>query len=233
MKVLSSSKAFREHYSKKAGNVFEKAKAAAAGSALAGCVTGTSALAIGTTAAQASIWSTFAGWPLIGGIAAGKATAAGVAAGLAAAGSAAVLVPAAVAGGGLAYVVYRNRKKTTLHKASGVENLAHAFARVACLPMMALAVSTCKANPGCTDAVRDYVTRELGAWGYTESYVRAGFEEALRHSPDEINGQYDWAMRQLASGSTEGIGATPQELPHDAVKDFAEEFRRKFAGCIG
>ena len=83
------------------------------------------------------------------------------------------------------------------------------------------------------DAVRNYVQKEMGAWGYAESYVRAGFDEALRYSPDEINGQYDWAMRQLASGSTEGIGATPQELPLDAVRDFAEGFRKKFASCIG
>ena len=113
------------------------------------------------------------------------------------------------------------------------ERLADAFARVACLPMMACAVSVCAANPANVDAVRNYVQKEMGAWGYAESYVRARFNEALRHSPDEINGQYDWAMRQLASGSTEGIGATLQELPLNAVKDFAEGFRKKFVGCIG
>ena len=118
-------------------------------------------------------------------------------------------------------------------KSSGMERLADAFARVACLPMMACAVSVCAANPASVDAVRNYVQKEMGAWGYAESYVRAGFDEALRHSPDEINGQYDWAMKQLAAGSAEGIGATPQELPHDAVKGFAEDFRKKFAGCIG
>ena len=233
MKVLNSAKAFREHYATLAPNVFAGAKALAAGGALATSVTGASAFAAGTAAAQASAWSTFVGWPLIGTIAAEKATAAGVAAGLAAAGSAAVLVPAVLLGGGAAYVIYRNRKKKSLQKTSGMERLADAFARVACLPMLACAVSVCAANPANVDAVRNYVQKEMGAWGYAESYVRAGFDEALRHSPEEINGQYDWAMRQLASGSTEGIGATPQELPLDAVKDFAEDFRKKFAGCIG
>ena len=78
-------------------------------------------------------------------------------------------------------------------------------------------------------------------WSFGKAYEKTKtlyslnltFNEALRHSPDEINGQYDWAMRQLASGSTEGIGATLQELPLNAVKDFAEEFRKKFVGCIG
>ena len=233
MKVLNSAKAFREHYATRAPSVFSGAKALAAGGALATSVTGASAFAAGTAAAQASAWSSFVGWPLIGTIAAEKATAAGVAAGLAAAGSAAVLVPAVLLGGGAAYVIYRNRKKTTLQKTSGMERLADAFARVACLPMMACAVSVCAANPANVEAVRNYVQKEMGAWGYAESYVRAGFNEALRHSPDEINGQYDWAMRQLASGSTEGIGATLQELPLNAVKDFAEEFRKKFVGCIG
>ena len=233
MKVLNSAKAFREHYATRAPSVFCGAKALAAGGALATSVTGASAIAAGTAAAQASAWSSFVGWPLIGTIAAEKATAAGVAAGLAAAGSAAVLVPAVLLGGGVAYVVYRNRKKKSLQKTSGMERLADAFARVACLPMMACAVSVCAANPANVDAVRNYVQKEMGAWGYAESYVRAGFDEALRHSPDEINGQYDWTMRQLASGSMEGIGATPQELPHDAVKDFAEGFRKKFASCIG
>lgn len=233
MKVLNSAKAFREHYATRAPSVFSGAKALAAGGALATSVTGASAFAAGTAAAQASAWSTLVGWPLIGTIAAGKATAAGVAAGLAAAGSAAVLVPAVLLGGGAAYVIYRNRKKTTLQKTSGMERLADAFARVACLPMMACAVSVCAANPASVEAVRNYVQKEMGAWGYAESYVRAGFNEALRHSPDEINGQYDWAMRQLASGSTEGIGATLQELPLNAVKDFAEGFRKKFVGCIG
>ena len=233
MKVLNSAKAFREHYATRAPSVFSGAKALAAGGALATSVTGASAIAAGTAAAQASAWSSFVGWPLIGTIAAEKATAAGVAAGLAAAGSAAVLVPAVLLGGGVAYVIYRNRKKMTLQKTSGMERLADAFARVACLPMMACAVSVCAANPANVDAVRNYVQKEMGAWGYAESYVRAGFEEALRHSPDEINGQYDWAMKQLASGSAEGIGATPQELPLDAVKDFAEGFRKKFASCIG
>ena len=233
MKVLNSAKAFREHYATRAPSVFSGAKALAAGGALATSVTGASAFAAGTAAAQASAWSTLVGWPLIGTIAAGKATAAGVAAGLAAAGSAAVLVPAVLLGGGAAYVIYRNRKKTALQKTSGMERLADAFARVACLPMMACAVSVCAANPANVDAVRNYVQKEMGAWGYAESYVRARFNEALRHSPDEINGQYDWAMRQLASGSTEGIGATLQELPLNAVKDFAEGFRKKFVGCIG
>lgn len=233
MKVLNSAKAFREHYATRAPSVFSSAKALAAGGALASSVTGASAFAAGTAAAQASAWSTFVGWPLIGTIAAEKATAAGVAAGLAAAGSAAVLVPAVLLGCGAAYVVYHNRRKTSLQKTSGIEGLADAFAHVACLPMMARAVSVCAANPANVDAVRNYVQKEMGAWGYAESYVRAGFEEALRHSPDEINGQYDWAMRQLASGSTEGIGATPQELPHNAVRDFAEDFRKGFATCIG
>ena len=232
MKVLNSAKAFREHYATRAPNVLDGVKAVAAGGALATSVTGASAIAAGTAAAQASAWSSFVGWPLIGTIAAEKATAAGVAAGLVAAGSAAVLVPAVLLGGGVAYVVYRNRKKKTLQKTSGMERLADAFARVACLPMMACAVSVCAANPANVDAVRNYIQNEMGAWGYAESYVRAGFEEALRHSPDEIIGQYDWAMRQLASGSTDGIGATPQELPHDAVKDFAEEFSKGFVACI-
>lgn len=233
MKVLNSANAFREHYATRAPSVFCGAKALAAGGALATSVTGASAFAAGTAAAQASAWSTFVGWPLIGTIAAEKATAAGVAAGLAAAGSAAVLVPAVLLGGGAAYVIYRNRKKKSLQKTSGMEGLADAFARVACLPMLACAVSVCAANPANVDAVRNYVQKEMGAWGYAESYVRAGFDEALRYSPVEINGQYDWALRQLASGSTEGIGASPQELPLDAVRDFAEGFRKKFASCIG
>ena len=69
MKVLNSAKAFREHYATRAPSVFSGAKALAAGGALATSVTGASAFAAGTAAAQASAWSTFVGWPLIGTIA--------------------------------------------------------------------------------------------------------------------------------------------------------------------
>lgn len=233
MKVLNSSKAFRERYAKRVTNVFNVAAAVGAGGAATGGMVSASAAAASTAAINASAWSAFTGWPLIGGIAAGKAAAAGSAAAVAAATSAAVLLPAIAVGGGIAAgVIYWNRKRKTLHKGSGVETLADAFARVACLPMMALAVLVCKSNPSNTEGVRNYVLKELGAWGYAESYVRAGFDEAMRHSAADLDGQYHWAMGKLESGSTEGIGATPAELPVEAVRGFADEFRNNLEKCI-
>lgn len=233
MKVLNSSKAFREHYAKRATNVFNVAAAVGAGGAATGGMVSASAAAASTAAINASAWSAFTSWPLIGGIAAGKAAAAGSAAAVAAATSAAVLLPAIAVGGGIAAgVIYWSRRKKTMHKGSRVEVLADAFAHVACLPMMALAVSVCQANPSNTEAVRNYVVKEMGAWGYAESYVREGFDEAMRHSQEEINGRYAWSIRQLQSGSTEGIGATPAELPVEAVRGFAESFKRDFESCL-
>lgn len=233
MEVLNSSKAFREHYTQLAGDVFDAVEAAGKGGAVAGGVVGTAAAAVGTAAAHASVWSTFASWPVIGSFAAGKATAAGVAAATAVAGSAVVVVPAVLIGGGVAYALYQKRQKKAIQKGTDANELANAFARIACLPMLALAVSICQTNPANVEGVRGYLNRELGAWGYSEQYIQAGFDEALRHSPEAINGHYEWAMRQLESGTTEGIGATPRELPRDAVRNFAEEFRRNFEFCIG
>lgn len=224
MEVLSSPKAFLDKYVTRVPNVFSVAKSAMAGTA----VTGTSLAVAGTAAANASAWSLGSGLPLIGSFCAGKAAAAGVAAAL----GAGVLLPALALGGGAAYYVYRKRGKRSFQKTSGVSHVAHAFARVACLPMMSLAVTVCNANPANRDAVRDYVVNKLGSWGYAESYARAGFDEAMKYSPEEINGQYEWAMRQLESGSTDGIGATPRELPADAVRGFAEDFRKGFEACI-
>lgn len=233
MKVLNSKKAFLEHYATRVPRVLDLAKSVGGGGAVAGGVMGAGAVAAGTAAANASAWSMFAGWPLIGGFAAGKAAAVGTAAGIAALGSAAVLVPALVLGGGVAYAIYRNREATTIRKDSRIEDLANAFVRVACLPMMALAVSVCQANPANRGPVLAYVLKELGAWGYAESYVKAGFDEAMRHSADELNGHYEWAMSQLRAGTTKGIGATPAELPYRAVRGFADDFRKGFEFCIG
>lgn len=231
MRVLNSSEAFREHYAKKACNAFEVTKATLGGCTMASGAAGTAAWAVGASAAQASVWSTFAGWPLVGSFAAGKAAAVGWAAGMAALGSATVLLPATLLGLGVAYGIYRHRNKKTLQKGSGIEELADAFARVAFLPMLALAVAACRSNPENEEPVRDYVVRTMGAWGYAEPYSRARFDEALGFSPEQINGQYGWAERQLASGSTEGIGATPAELPIGAIRGFAEEFSSQFKRC--
>ena len=233
MRVLNSTIAFRDHYASRVHNIWDITKSVAKGGIAASGVAGVSSLAAGTVAAQTSAWSAFAGWPLIGTFAAGKATAAGVAGGLAAAGSAAVIIPALAIGGVIAYGAYRKRKAHSLQRESGVSNLANAFARVACLPMMALAASVCHANPANVEPVRDFVLRELGSWGYAEEYVRNGFEEAMKYTSAEINGRYEWAINQLESGSTEGIGATPQELPAKAVREFAEDFEHKMKGCIG
>ena len=231
--VLTSTTAFQNHYATRVPNVWDFAKSAAKGGIAASGMTGVSSLAVGTFVAQTSAWSTFAGWPLIGSFAAGKATAAGVAAGLAAAGSAAVIVPALAVGGGVAYVAYKKRKAHSLQCESRMSDLADAFARVASLPMMALAISMCHANPANVEPVGNFVLRELGAWGYAEEYIRDGFAEAMKYTPAEINGHYNWAMNQLEAGTTEGIGATPKELPARAVRDFAEEFKRKMELCVG
>jgi len=233
MKVLNSSTAFREHYARRANDVLEGAKAIGAGGLAAGGVTASSALAVGHAAAGASLWSLGSGLPLVGSILAGKATAVGIAAGTAAVGSAAVILPALLIGGGVAYAVYRNRKKAPIQKASAVEEVANAFARVACLPMLALAVSFCRANPASADAVEGYLQRELGAWGYAESYIRDGFAEAMRHSPEELNDGYEWMIGQLKSGSTAVFGVAPAELPVDAVRGFAEDFKKAFEANLG
>ena len=233
MKVLNSSKAFSEHYATRVGNFSDWAKATAAGGVMASGMVGTTAVTTGVVAAQTSMWSAFAGWPLVGAFAAEKATEAGIAAGLAVAGSATLIVPALLVGGGVAYLAYRNRKRKPCQKGSTVGDVANAFARVAWLPMMALAVSVCNANPANVEPVRNYILKEMGAWGYAESYIQAGFDEAMKHKPDEINGYYDCAMRQLASGSTEGIGATPEELHYKAVREFADQFKSDFEFCIG
>ena len=233
MKVLNSAKAFNEHYATRAENFSERAKATATGGLVASSMVGTTAVTTGVVAAQTSAWSEFAGWPVVGAFAAGKAAGAGVAAGLAAAGSATLIVPALLVGGGVAYLAYRNRKRKPCQRGSNVAEVANAFAHVAFLPMMACAVSVCNANPANVESVRNYVLKEMGAWGYAESYVRAWFDETMKHTADELNGYYDWAMRQLASGTTEGIGATPEELPYEAVQEFADEFKSDFELCIG
>lgn len=233
MKVLNSSKAFSEHYATRVGNFSDWAKATAAGGVMASGMVGTTAVTTGVVAAQTSMWSAFAGWPLVGAFAAEKATEAGIAAGLAVAGSATLIVPALLLGGGVAYLAYRNRKRKPCQRGSSVVGVANAFAHVAWLPMMALAVSICNANPANAEPVKDYVLREMGAWGYAEPYVQAWFEEAMKHTADELNGHYNWAMRQLVSGSTEGIGATPEELPPEVVREFADKFKSDFEFCIG
>ena len=233
MKVLNSAKAFSEHYATRAGDFSEGAKATAVGGFMASGMVGTAAVTTGVVAAQTSVWSAVAGWPVIGAFAAGKAAEVGVAAGLAAAGSATLIVPALLVGGGVAYLAYRNRKRKPCQRGSNVAEVANAFAHVACLPMMARAVSVCNANPANVESVKNYVLKEMGAWGYAESYVQTWFDEAMKHTADELNVHYDWAMRQLASGTTEGIGATPEELPHEAVREFAEKFKSDFESCIG
>lgn len=97
----------------------------------------------------------------------------------------------------------------------------------------ACAVSVYHANPANREPVLAHIQNAMGAWGYAESYIGIRFEEAMKYSPKAINGQYEWAMRQLASGSTEGICATLRELPVDAVRNFAEDFEKKFEACIG
>ncbi|MDO5318633.1 MAG: hypothetical protein Q4G65_08415 [bacterium] len=233
MKVLSSSKAFREHYVARTGSIGEVVTAFVKGGAISSGVAGTSALAVGTTIAHTSAWTLASGLPWIGGLAASKATAAGIAAGIAAAGSAPVLVPAICIGGSLAYIAYRNRKKPTLHKGSDIGELANAFACVACLPMLALAVSVCQANPSNRSCVLDFILKEMESWGYSENYIRASFEEAMSHSPQELEGKYQWAIQQLSAGSTEGIGATPEELPGNMVQGYADDFKRAFKACLG
>ena len=233
MKVLYSTTAFREHYVSRVPDAWDTAKAAAKGGAAATSVIGVSSLAAGTVVAQTSLWSTFAGWPLIGAFAAGKATAAGLAAGIAVAGSAVVLPIALATGGVIAYNAYQNRKAHSLQRQSGISTIANAFARFACLPMMALALTVCRANPANVEPVRNFILRELGAWGYAEAYIRARFEEAMKYSPAEIDERYAWLMNQLEAGSTDEIGATPAELPPAVVRAFAEEFKRNLSNCIG
>ncbi len=228
MNVLASSKTFKEKYSKRAFGL----GGVAAGLVTASGIAGTAATAASVAATQASAWTICASWPLIGSFCAGKAAAVGFAAGTAALGSAAVLAPAMIAGGGVAYVIYRNKKKRSLHKCTGIESLAHAFASVALLPMLGLAVSVCKSNPINTKEVTKYLIKELGAWGYSEAYVRNVFDNAMRLTPEEINRRYDQSMHLLASGSTEGIGTTPKELPYKEVRKFAEDFRKGFEACM-
>lgn len=231
--ILNSKKLFLQRYASRVPNIFDVVKTVAGGSAVAGGVVGSAAYAASVAATQASGWSLVSSWPVIGGFAAGKAAAAGTAAAIATASSVAVIAPAVLLGGGAAYMIYKKRKKATLRRDSEVEVLANAFARVACLPMMALAVSVCKGDPRNAEPVRTYLLKELGAWGYAESYVKAGFDEAMRYSADELNSQYEWAMGQLKSGTTEGIGATPEELPYKAIRGFADDFRKGFEFCIG
>jgi len=234
MKVLNSSKLFREHYATRAVNVFGIATALGAGSALSSGVVGTSAAVASTAAVNASAWSAFASWPLVGGLCAGKAAAVGAAAATAAATSAAVLVPAGlILGAGVACAFYFGRGRKTIQKGSRIDDLADAFAHVAFLPMLSRAVAFCKAHPSNTESVRNYFLKKMAEWGYAESYARAGFDEAMRHSAAEIDGQYKWAMRRLKAGTTEGIGATPAELPLDAVRGFADEFKKDFESCKG
>ena len=228
MKILNSATSFRKRYATQCTSLLEGAKAVGGGTVAAGGMVAASALAVGSTAAHASAWSWVASWPLIGSLAAGKATSVGIAASLAAVGSVAVVVPALVVGGGVAYVVYRNRSKKTIHGASRVEDLAHAFARVAWLPMLALAVTVCQANPANRDEVENYMLREMGAWGYAESYVRDTFAKAMKSSPGELRARYGRAMGRLASGSTKDLGVSSSELPADVVRGFAEDFRRSF-----
>lgn len=234
MKVLNSSKAFCEHYAEMKAGFMGAAMAAVGGSTAAGGVIATSATAAGAAAVQASAWSALAGWPLVGTFAAGKAAAVGAAASAAAASSAMVILPTLVLGGGVAYGVYRlSRRKRTLQGSTGIERLADKFAHIALLPMMAAVVSTCQANSAATDSVEAYVRKELGAWGYSEEYVQARLMEAFRQSPEEINGNYEWEIGKLKSGSAEDIGATPVELNPKVVCRFADEFRRGFESCLG
>jgi len=234
MRVLNSSEAFLKHYAASGVSPCRLMGAAGGGVVTGGGFIAGAGWLAGTAAANASAWSALASWPLIGSFAAGKAAAIGITAGVAAASSAAVLVPAAVIGGGVAYAVYRMRGKRSLQKGSRVEELANAFAHVAFLPTMALAVTVCKANPANTMSVRDYILKKAATWGYAESYIRANFDETLeRFSAKDLNGQYKWAMAQLESGSAQGIGATVAELPPKAIKRFADAFKNDFESCIG
>ncbi len=227
MKILTSSKAFKEKYTKHVLRV----GAVAAGVATTSCVAGTAATAVGFAATQASAWTLGSSLPLIGSWCAGHATMAGIAAGTSALGSVVVLGPALLVGG-VACWIYRNSQKQSLQKGSPVEGLAHAFASVAFLPMLALAVSVCRNNPSNLSAVSEYIHNAMGAWGYSEPYVRDVFDNAMRQSPEELGSRYNEAMCRLASGSTDGIGATPQELPYEEVQKFAEDFRNEFESCL-
>ena len=230
MKVLNSATTFREKYATRGDDAIELAMAGIKGGVTASGFVGTAAVAAGTAAAHASLWSSLAGWPLIGGLAASKATAVGVAAAMA--GGAAAVIPAVVVGGGIAYAVYRRRKKKTLHKGSSVEELAKAFADVSWLPTLARAVSACRDKLASANDIQNFLLREMGAWGYSEAYIIRRFSEALKSVPAELEKQYERAIRRLASGSTEGIGATPAELPVETVREFADEFRRHLDLCF-
>ena len=231
MKVLTSSTAFNDHY---ADPNRRAAALAAAGLGLGTTATlmAAGAAAAGTAAAGASAWTLGAGLPLVGGWCAAHASAVGVAAGTAALTSAAVLAPALIAGGGLAFLAYRRKWNRALQKGSGVSALAHAFAGVAFLPMMALAVTTCQTHPEKAEYLRDRILKETGAWGYAESYVRERFEEAMKSSSSELDRRYSQKLELLKRGSTEGIGATPEELPVNVVQAFAENFKRDLQSCI-
>ncbi len=229
MNVLVSSKAFKEKYAKSVLCIGDLAK----GGAVTSCVAGASATAVGVAATQASVvWTLGSSLPLIGSWCAGQATMAGLAAGTAALGSAVVLGPALLVGGGVVYLLYQNGKKRSIHEGTPIESLAHTFASVAFLPMLALAVSVCKSNPANLEGVSEYLHKVIGAWGYSESYVRNLFDNAMLQSPEELGRRYDQAMRLLESGSTDGIGATPRELPYEEVRKFAEEFRNGFEACM-
>ena len=75
--------------------------------------------------------------------------------------------------------------------------VARAFASVAFLPMLALAVVECRKNSANLEPVRDYVLKEMGAWGYSESYVRSEFDEAMKCNLEELNSRFDDAISQL------------------------------------
>jgi hypothetical protein len=233
MRVLNSSEVLKAKYVARVGSVADAMRAVSAGGAVASGVTGASAIAAGAAAAKASVWSIGVGLPLIGELCAGEAVMVGTTAGVAALGSATVVLPAIAIGGAVAYVCYRNRKKRSLHKGSRIEDVARAFAGVAFLPMLALAVAACRKNSANLEPVRDYVLKEMGAWGYSESYVRSEFDKAMKCTPEELNSRFDDAICQLESGSTEGIGATPAELPADVIRGFADKFSKDFGSNLG
>ena len=198
MKVLYSTKQFKDKYVENTSTVVRGL------TATTGCVAvaGGWMTAAGTAAASASGWSTVAtaaSWvpwfgPSVASWAAGKAAAVG----LAAAFGASVLVPAILVGGGVAYMAYRKADgKREMAKTTPIETIADAFANVAFLPMAAKAIEVAQRNPGLANEMQDRVFNTAREWGYSDEYIWSLRDKYCAMSPDAIRRRYDENMAKI------------------------------------
>ncbi len=228
MKVLRSTKAFCEKYSK---NSFKDIiVAGGSGGVVTTVVIWTMSSVAANTAAAMTPWAFATGWPLVGGLAASKVAAVSAAAASAAVGTA--ILPAIAVGGVVTCALWARRKKRGIGKMSPAEVLADAFARIAWLPTFAQASELCARSPQSREAILRYVQKTMGDWGYSEAYVQYRFDEALSESRDALDTRYDVYMGKLNAGKIDELGVSPQELPPAAVRRFADEFRSGFQSCI-